>query len=50
MNGELSDSELEAVAGGFVCVIGGGGDGVVCVFFGLNSEGTKTCTFVGVGE
>ena len=51
MNCELCDEELQAVSGGlFVCVFGGGGDNVVCVLLGTNSESTKTCTVIGFGE
>ena len=40
MNRELSDSELEAVSGGqMFCVIGGGGDGGVCVGYGESPHG-----------
>ena len=46
MDCELSESELEAVSGGvMVCFIGGGGDGGVCVFYGLGPNGI--CALVG---
>jgi len=51
MNRELSDEEMQAVTGGFfLCVFGGGGNNVVCVLLGMNSDGTKTCTVIGAGE
>ena len=52
MGCELSDEEMQAVTGGAcVCVIGGGGDGVVCVLVGTNTDGAhyKFCFLVGIG-
>ena len=52
VNRELSDSELEAVTGGgYFCIYGGGGDGVVCVIIGA-SDGKypKFCFIFGAGS
>ena len=54
MGCELSEEEMQAVVGGdFLCFIGGGGDGVVCVFFGIYVEqykSLKSCFFIGAGR
>ena len=53
MNCELNDEEMQAVAGGvFVCVVGGGGEGVVCVVIGLNAAQpypARFCCIIGLG-
>ncbi len=54
VNCELSDEEMQAVTGGvFACVIGGGGDGVVCVGIGVGSgdnySSFKFCFVFGAG-
>ena len=51
MNRELSDSELEAVTGGgYFCLIGGGGDGVVCVIVGCNIGKPSKILCVAIGD
>ncbi len=35
---EMSDEELQAVAGGGLCIVGGGGSGCVCVIYGQNDD------------
>ena len=50
MNCELSDEELQAVAGGFIAcfIIGAGNQGGACVGFGVDSQGQPTCIGLGV--
>ena len=50
MGCEMSDEELQAVAGGFACIIGGGGEGVVCVFIGSDAAGGRFCFLWGWGS
>lgn len=42
---ELSDEKLQAVSGGLICAVGGGGGGV-CVLFGYSPYGI--CCIIGL--
>ena len=51
MNSELSEEEMQAVTGGmYFCIVGGGGDGVVCVFVGWNTGNPSKILCVAIGD